>query len=74
MSKTDTTTSAPTCKPKKIENEGLYGVDEIIDIFSIGKQTFSNWKKKGLRPLYEGKSHLYDGGEIRAFLKELRDG
>ena len=73
MSKTDATTSAPKCKPKRLDSEGLYGREEIMSIFTISKETLKSWTDNGLRPLYKGKTHLFDGGEIRAFLRQLRD-
>lgn len=58
---------------KLLSNEGVYNRTDILSIFRIGSGTFQEWTKEGLVPLWKGKTHVYDGGEVREFLKKRRE-
>lgn len=52
---------------------GLATTQQVKAIFHVNSTTITEWKKKGLKPLKQGKTHVYLVDEIVAILKKLRE-
>lgn len=62
----------PKPNPHLVKIHRNYTVEEIADLFGISPTTVRGWVKKGL-PICEGTfPWLILGGELKAFVKQLR--